>query len=433
MLSKNLFIRVLLAIALLIPNYAPAAEFTATELTSLKNQILELQAKLSQLEEIVDTATSQVAINSNTLKKQKKLEVTATEPKEGIKVGGAVRTNYSYTSYDDGNKNRGGDFDFDMFGLNLKGQIGDVSLNGEIRFYNYMTVIKSAYVGYQLSDNWQVLAGIAKVPFGNSPYNSQNYLFSPNYYLGLEDDHDLGLVLKRSIVDNWQLDLAFFKNDELGGVDGNVNKRSDRYSYDIVGIRPINEGINAAPSKPLGEYNTFSGRVAYHFTAGELHTEVGLSALSGGLHDGASRAGDYQAWAIHANSQYQNWHLQLQQTQYDYNVNQATRIAVGAYSFFDSIAAQATSTTANLAYDMAVHFGPVTALQFYNNYGMVYSKSDGTANTVMNVTGVSIAAGGIFTYLDWVNAKNQPFVGGSSSGNSKEFQQRLNMNIGYYF
>ena len=48
-----------------------------------------------------------------------------------------MRTNYSYTSYDDGNKNRGGDFDFDIFRLNFSGDVGDVQLNAEIRFFDY--------------------------------------------------------------------------------------------------------------------------------------------------------------------------------------------------------------------------------------------------------------------------------------------------------
>jgi hypothetical protein len=51
----------------------------------------------------------------------------------------------------------------------------------------------------------------------------------------------------------------------------------------------------------------------------------------------------------------------------------------------------------------------------------------------MNVTGVSVAAGGLFTYFDWVHAKNQPFVGGSGAGDSGDYEQRFNINIGYYF
>lgn len=434
-MNKHLLLSIALASTFASPIYAQTIEVSAAELAKLKAQISALQAKLVEIEEQANETTSEVAVNTQTLTAQKvaEAEPVEVESEDGITIGGAIRSNYNYTSYSEGNKDRGGDFDFDIFRINVRGEIGDVSLNGEIRFFDYMRAIKYAYVGYQFSQNWEVQAGITKVPFGNSPYNSQNYFFSTNYYLGLEDDFDLGVVFKRSVADSWQLDLAFFKNDELGGVDGYVDNRSDRYSYDIVGSRAPGDGIYDEPAQPLGEYNTFSGRLAYHFEQGELSTEVGISALSAGIHDGDRRVGDYQAWALHSNSQYQNWHLQLQHSEYSYDIAQVDRIAVGAYSFYDSIAAEATSSTANLAYDLAVNFGPVTGLQFYNNYGIVYDKSDSSADTVMNVTGVSVAAGGLFTYFDWVHAKNQPFVGGSAAGDSSEYEQRFNINIGYYF
>ena len=82
---------------------------------------------------------------------------------------------------------------------------------------------------------------------------------------------------------------------------------------------------------------------------------------------------------------------------------------------------------------MAVDFGPVTDLQFYNNFGLVYDKSDDSEDTMMNVLGMSVAAGGLFTYFDLVHAKNQPFIGGSAAGDTDETEQRFNINIGYYF
>ncbi|MEX0737761.1 MAG: porin [Pseudohongiella sp.] len=399
------------------------------QLQLLKTQIAELEARLAEQEEAQAELTTQQVL----LMAGNQAEPPQQASPDGIQVGGAVRTNFSHTSYNDGNEDRGGDFDFDIFRFNLNGSINDVFLNAEIRFFDYMTAVKYAYVGYQFSDNWQVQAGIAQVPFGNKAYNSHNYFFSTNYYLGLEDDHDLGVLFKRQLSDNWQLDLGFFKNDELGGVDGFVDSRTDRYSYDIVGLRTANEGIYDEPMQPLGEYNTLSGRFAYQLNQGDLNTVLGVSALTGGLHNGQSDAGDYHAWALHSNSHYDNWNLQLQYSQYRYDVQGADRMAVGAYAFYDSIAAEATSATINLAYSLPLEWGPVTGLQFYNNYGLVYDKSDGSRDTMMNVTGMSVAAGGFFTYFDLVHAQNQPFAGGSASGDSPDTERRFNINIGYYF
>jgi hypothetical protein len=305
-----------------------------------------------------------------------------------------------------------------------------VQLNAEIRFFDYMTAVKYAYAAYDFAEDWQVQAGITKVPFGNWPYNSHNYFFGTTYYVGLEDDHDLGVLFKRKIADNWQLDLGFFKNDELGGVDGYVDDRSDRYSYDVVGFRSADEGIYAEPTNAIGEYNTFSGRYGYHFEHDGGTTELGVSALSGGLHDGEDKAGDYYAWAVHLNSTIGAWNFQLQHGEYNYDIDNVDRMAVGAYAFYDSIAAEATMTNANIAYSLPVEWGPVTNLQFYNDYGIIYDKSDNSEDTWMNVT---VAAGGLFTYFDFVQAKNQPFVGGSIAGDSDETETRFNINIGYYF
>ncbi|MCG7541147.1 carbohydrate porin [Pseudoalteromonas sp. CO348] len=407
-----------------------------SEIDALKRQLAELQKKLTQLEQKEQARAQQEKIakaEKAEAKAETKTQVAAAETKPAIKVGGAIRTNYSHTSYDDDNKNRGGDFDFDIFRLNFSGNVGGFGLNAEIRFFDYMTAVKYAYLDYDFADHWQAQVGMTKVPFGNSPYNSHNWFFNTTYYIGLEDDHDMGVVFKRKVADNWQLDLGFFKNDELGGVDGYVDDRSDRYSYDVVGFRKAGDGVYDDPTQPIGEYNTFVGRYAYHIEHNGGTTEIGVSGLAGGLHDGNDRAGDYNAWALHLNSNIGPWNLQLQHGEYQYDIDDVNRMAVGAYAFYDSIAAEATMSNFNVAYNLPVEFGPITDLQFYNDFGIIYDKSDNTEDTWMNVTGVSLAAGAFFTYVDLVHAKNQPFIGGSIAGDSDESERRFNINFGYYF
>ncbi|MDK1290582.1 carbohydrate porin [Pseudoalteromonas umbrosa] len=386
-----------------------------SELAELKQQLQKLQQKIEKLEA------------------EQKRKPKVTKPVPSIKVGGAVRTTLSHTSYDDDNKNRGGDFELDVFRLNFSGNIGGFGLNAEWRYFDYMTAVKYAYLYYDFAKDWQAQVGMTKVPFGNWPYNSHSWFFGTTYYVGLEDDHDMGILFKRKLADNWQLDLGFFKNDELGGVDGYVESRSDRYSYDIVGARPVAEGIYDDPTQPLGEYNTFAGRYGYHFKHKGGTTEFGVSGLMGNLHNGIEKAGEYQAWAVHVNANIGKWNLQLQHGEYDYDVAGIDRIAVGAYAFYDSIAAEATMSNFNVAYNMKVKLGPINALQFYNDFGIIYDKSDQSHDTWMNVTGVSMSAGAFFSYLDFVNAKNQPFVGGSIAGDSDDTQRRFNLNFGYYF
>jgi hypothetical protein len=417
----------------------------AADLDTLQNQLKQLKQQMQLLEnQLIEEKSKQQIINKKHEQQvaeiSKKADTTTlavakTEKKdEGIKIGGAIRANYSVTSYDEDNEDRNGDFDFDIFRLNVSGKINDISVNGEIRFFDYMTVVKYAYLGYEFADDWEAQAGITQVPFGNGPYNSHNYFFSSNYYIGLEDDLDFGVVVNRKLKNNWKLALGFFKNDELGGVDGSASDKSHRYSYDIVGSRSASEGTYAEPANELSEYNTFAGRATYQIEHSKnITTDLGISLLSGGLHDGVDRAGSYGAWAMHLDSQINNWNIQLQHGEYDYDLDdQSDRISVAAYAYFDTVASKATMSSVNVAYNYSVEWGPISALQFYNDYSTIYDKSDDSADTWMNITGVSVSAGAFFTYFDYVQARNQPFIGGTMIGDG-DTERRFNINLGYYF
>ena len=68
--------------------------FAATETTKIE-RLEQLEKQVAELKKEVNTNTK-----------------TTTDLTPKIKVGGAVRFQYSYEDYDDDNKDRGGDFDF---------------------------------------------------------------------------------------------------------------------------------------------------------------------------------------------------------------------------------------------------------------------------------------------------------------------------------
>jgi hypothetical protein len=352
---------------------------------------------------------------------------------DGIKVGGAVRFQYSNEGYNKGNQHRLGDADFDIFRLDLNGTIGGVELSAQYRWFQYMSTVQHAWVGYKFSDTSEGQLGLTKLPFGVQPFDSHNYFFSSNYYLGLEDSYFMGAKYLYT-SDPWNVQLAFFKNDSIGGVDGGASNRSDSYTYNVVGYREPGEGTYADPLHPISTVDTAAARVAYTFKPGaDSSIELGASGLRGGLEDATHSVGHFGAYALHMNANHGPWNLQLQAAHYDYAVQGgASRLAVGAYHFYDGIAARADSYTGNIAYKWPVSWGPISALTFYNDYSMVGHKSGGLPHTWMNVTGVSVAAGGLFTYFDFATARNQPFIGGSMVGNG-EVEHRFNINIGYYF
>ena len=95
-------------------------------------------------------------------------------------------------------------------------------------------MLKSGWVGYQFNDMHQLQVGLAPVPFGIQPYTSNSYFFNINYYLGLEDDSDMGIkYLYRK--GGWEMAFAFFKNADVLDFGDQSEVSPDRYAYDVAG------------------------------------------------------------------------------------------------------------------------------------------------------------------------------------------------------
>lgn len=384
-----------------------------TSSASADQELEDLKARVSQLEQ----------------------QISNSEPEpsalDAIRLGGALRFQYSHREYDRSSEQQGGEMELDTLRLNLDGEIGGMILSAEYRHYDYMDVIHHAWVGYKFSPAVIGRAGVVQVPFGNQPYNSNNFFFSSNFYLGLEDDYDLGLSATYQ-TDAWQADLAFLKNDERGGSDN-----YSRYSYDVVGVRAAGEGINDQPAQVVTETNTLAGRVVRHWSVGDVDLDLGASALYGSLydHDSGKDDGDYYAWAAHLDADWREWNLKLQVSRYDYSLPDSSPLmAVGAYAFYDTISAEATTLTAGVARTIDWQPGPIDGITVYSDFSEIRNKSAGLPDTWMNVTGVAISAGPIYTYIDIVTARNHPFIGGSMGDrDSGSVNHRLNINVGYYF
>ncbi|MCL1095850.1 OprO/OprP family phosphate-selective porin [Shewanella kaireitica] len=399
----------------------------------VEEELKALKARIEQLE-----AQQQKAAEKPQQIEQVEVEVIeeVVEKKDNaVKFGGAVRVNYSYEDFDDDNADRGGDFDFDLFRIDVSGNYEDLIYSAQYRWFEYMNVIQHAWIGYNFTEEQQGKIGVTQVPFGILTYASNNYFFSSNFYLGLEDDYDMGLNYTYKGNKN-RFDLAFYKNDEQGGLDGYVSDRTDRYAYDVVGIRLDGEDAYDAPSDgyAAAELNTFNARYTHNFTFNNVDLELGASLQAGQLEIENGTDGDNVAAAIHGVVNYDRWNVKLQMTDYKYDVDgmDVDRIVVAAYHFYDSIPAEATTYIANLAYSLPVNIGPISNLTFYNDYSLVTDKPAAMEDTFMNVTGMAVTAGGLYTYFDFVVAENQPFIGGTMVGDG-DTNKRFNINFGYYF
>ncbi len=367
---------------------------------------------------------------------------TIAQEKNGVKIGGALRFNYNYSSWKEQQKKRGGDFGFDVFRINAKAKYNKLKLNAEYRFYSKGFgggMLKQGWIGYDFNKNNNLQIGLTQVPFGNTTYNSYSWFFSMNYYVGLEDDHDMGIKYTHT-SEHLDYAIAFFKNAEELRFGNNSDVSDSRYSYD-VGSADINgDGTLNLRNK---EVNQINGQINYKF--GEtVKNNLGVSVEYGGLYNlDTEKMGSHYAFAIHYKMNVKNFSAKAQFSKYEYNSKNPKgetkeEIALTAYGAPYLVASKANVYSLGLAYTIPVDWKPISSLQIYNDFGCLDKHNKAFDNSMMNVTGVLITAGNIYTYVDYALGKNQPWLGADwtsalSQGGSDKWHSRFNVNIGYYF
>lgn len=367
---------------------------------------------------------------------------TYAQDKPQITMGGALRFNYNYSTWKEGQKNRGGDFGFDVFNLNVKAAFKGIKLNAEYRQYSKGFgggMLKHGWLEYDFNKKDQVQLGLTQVPFGVSKYNSNSYFFSFDYYVGLEDDYDMGVKYSHK-GEKWDYDIAFFKNAEELRFGSNSDLSDSRYSYDVGSIDI--EGNIVYRNK---EINQINGRLAYKYGNEKINGKLGLSAQYGGLYNlDTEKTGNRYALAVHNNLTIGRFNIKAQVAKYKFNAENPEQesddvIAMTAFGAPYLVASESSIYTIGLAYNIPVKWDPITSIQVYNDFGFMDKKLSGFKDSYMNVLGALITAGNIYTYVDFAAGKSQPWLGGdwntslANSESNAQWELRFNINIGYYF
>lgn len=349
-----------------------------------------------------------------------------------VEIGGALRFNYNLSSWKTEQKNRGGDFGYDMFRINAVTSYKGIYLNAEYRLYSEAFgggMLKQGWLGYKLNDTDEVQVGLTQVPFGIQQYNSHNWFFNLSYYMGLEDDHDMG-VKYMHFGERLEYQVAFFKNAEELRFGDNSEISSARYSYDVAGRNK--------------EINQVNGKFIYKMGEARL-TRVGISAQYGGLYNlDTQETGDHYGIGAHFETTFDAWNIKAQAMNVGHNpANRAGAsreiISMAAYGAPYEVAANFNLYSLAVAKGVPVELGPVSHLQFYNDFGFMDKKQDTFEDSFMNVTGVLVTAGNVFTYIDYAAGYNHSWLGGnyvddfSRGDRDAKWEARFNINIGYYF
>ena len=346
-----------------------------------------------------------------------------------FKLGGALRFNYNFCDWKPGHRDRGGDFGFDVLYFKLSGSYRNIILSADYRFYSKDfggPMLKYGWIGYQFNDKSQMQLGLTGVPFGIQPIASHNFFLQIAYYIGLEDDSDMGIKYLYQ-GDTWDFTFAFFKNaDEL--LFGSDNETSDdRYGYDVAGRNK--------------EINQINGQAFYKF--GEsTRQRLGGSAEFGQLYNLDTRKnGTHYAFALHYELTTKRVSLKAQLTTYAMNPKNGEGdddelISMTAYGAPYLVAAKANVYMLGAGYTIPVNRKFLKKIQVYNDFGWLDKQNNDYKDSFQNVTGCMLDGGPVCIYVDYALGKNHGWLGPNfngfgAGGESDSWHARLN--VGYYF
>lgn len=340
-----------------------------------------------------------------------------------VDLGGAVRLNYSWKDYDNESN---GTFDFELFRVDVNVEQGKWFLDAQYRWYQGFESIHHAEVGHTFNEFNSIRVGVTQVPFGIETYASHSFWFGGTYYLGLEDDYDTGIKWRHT-DGNWTLDTAYFFNSEY-----DAPGRWGRYSFDVS-----SSYNDARSNKEDGQFNV---RTQYQLGKHTLGTSLQIGKFRNTT---TLETGNHWAVGVHFDGHYQGeWNVQAQYIQYKYDSKESLgtsdhRITLAAFEFPFDIAAESKVTTFNLAKKFTINNDFIDTVTCYNDSTYIDASShSGLADSIQNVTGCSLAKGGLYTYIDWIAGKNMWFAGGPGVGideGPSKWHSRLNINIGWYF
>src|SRR6056297_1096755 len=318
--------------------------------------------------------------------------VKAQEEKEdGFTVGGAIRYNLISESYESDPTTLNTYATFDTWRINVDGSYAGIDLSFEYRWYPTFGshFIHHGWFGYGFNDNVYMKLGVSQVPFGITKYASHSWWFQGPYYVGLEDDYDMGVKFDLTPGDNLTLSLAYFRQAEPEGpkFGGDVtfgNAGPGRYSYDIVpGNTSYFSGDSlVSTSTDLREINQFNLQLVYHL--GD-NWKIGASGQVGGIYNAAlDEAETSYAFAGHVEGNFGNFNLKTEVINYNYqaksdNGQQLDVVQMGAYGYeyfggegyTGGVASEANIYVAGLAYSIPVEWGPISNIQAYIDYTLI--------------------------------------------------------------
>lgn len=354
------------------------------------------------------------------------------QEKPEIKLGGAFRFNYNYSDWKQNESQYGGTLGYDVFMLLPHITYGDFEAKADVRFYSKSfggTFLKEGYGQYNINNKSNVKFGLTLVPFGIERAASNSFFYSIGYYIGFEDDDDMGAVYNYD-NGNFRFTGGFFKNADAFNYSANAPTDPSRYGYDVAGSNKEN--------------NTYVAQGLYRF-GDNLKSEIGASVLYGGLYNiDTEKMGNRYAFALNYELTYKNTNLKAEYIRFDYNPKNKSGdnrnlIVLAAYNAPSGEVAKGNYYTLGISHTWYFKNKLFKRFKIYNDYSILTKPLKGATDSQSNILGCNFSNDLVFIYIDLISGKNHAWLGGDSEtafamgDRDAHWHTRFNMNFGIYF
>ena len=115
------------------------------------------------------------------------------------------------------------------------------------------------------------------------------------------------------------------------------------------------------------------------------------------------------------------------------------KVIMAAYNAPYSVASEGAIYSIGIRYHIPLDLGPLEGLDIYNDYAYLDKRNTNFSDSQMNVFGVGITFGPIYTYIDWASGINHSWLGADYNNafaegiDNDNWDHRFNINFGYYF
>ncbi len=317
---------------------------------------------------------------------------------------------YTYRNWITESQRNKGNLRFDSFRIWAQTDIKDDFFAGvQYRFYEGWNTPTYLYVGYRF-DHSTLQLGQTWVPFGigYQPFDDWGNI---TFYVGLQDDYDLGITWNRPFG-IFEFSAGFFKNQQLS------SSSSQRYDTDIYSGGKGNDDIILI-QKRNEEVNQINLRGVFNLGNENWVLNLGLSGMLGQIYNmDTYDNGTRSAFAVHGVFSKGIFHFNIQETYYNYSqvlpgnptTDEQNFINVGSWNFSYEIPVEASILSTSAAVDIIGE-----KLTAHLNYSWLTGGTS-TGDSQLFTAGLRSVWKSFEVFAEAYYGENDPQLSGNASG-----------------